>query len=235
MKKGKPMKRTIAGVMGALVMVLSLTSVAQVPNEGLANGIIVARQKNANLLKQFNWSCRTDMTENGNLQDLRINLVTMAPDGTLQKTLLNDQPGALPNGFFRRAIAENQRKQLEQYVGGVTGVVEQYTLPNPGAIVNFLSTAQVQPMTTPDGKTMLQVSGNNVITPGDTFAMTIDGKSLMPISIQVNTFYNGDPVTISGTFKSMKDGLNHLQYATVTIPSKNVTLMVHNYDYVANE
>jgi hypothetical protein len=33
----------------------------------------------------------------------------------------------------------------------------------------------------------------------------------------------------------MKSGLNHLQYATVTAPAKNLTVMIHNYDYVSNE
>ncbi|HUO09406.1 MAG TPA: hypothetical protein VM008_13950 [Phycisphaerae bacterium] len=228
------MKRTIAVVVGILAVVLTMTSLAQVANEGLANGIIVARQKNAALLKQYNWNCRTDMTENGNLQDLRINLVNMGPDGTLQKQLLSDQEGALPNGFLRKAAAENKRKELEQYVGGVMALVEQYTLPNPGAVVNFLSTAQVQPVTTA-GKTVLQINGSNVITPGDTFSMTIDGQSLQPVSIQVNTFYNGDPVTISGTFKSMKGGPNHLQYATVIAATKNLSVAVHNFDYVLND
>jgi hypothetical protein len=229
------MKRTIPMLAGVLSVLLSVLSLGQVPNENLANAIVAARQKNAVILKQYNWNCRTDITQNGALQDLRIDLVSMGPDGSLQKTVLNDQPGALPNGFIRRLIAQNQRKQLEQYIAGLTGVVEQYTLPNPGAVVNFLSTAQVQPMTTPDGKTVLQVNGSNVITTGDTFTMTIDGKSLLPISVQVNTSYNGDAVTISGTFKSMKGGPNHLQYVTVDDAAKNLTLMLHNYDYFLND
>ncbi len=229
------MKRTFAKSAALLALVLSLSSVAQVPNEGLANGIIAARQKNAALLKQFTWNCRTEMTTDGNLQDLRIELVNMNPDGTLQKTLLNDQEGVLPNGFFRHMIAENKRTQLEQYVAGLSGLVEQYTLPNPGAIVNFLSTAQIQPITTPAGKTVLQVTGNNVITPGDTFSMTIDGKSLLPLSLQITTFNNGDPVTIAGTFKAMKGGPNHLAYGVVNVASKNLPVTIHNYDYFAND
>jgi hypothetical protein len=45
---------------------------AQVANEGLANGIIAARQKNAALMKQYSWNCRTEVSENGTPKDTRI-------------------------------------------------------------------------------------------------------------------------------------------------------------------
>jgi hypothetical protein len=50
------MKRTIYSIipiLGLLMFSFSLTSVAQVPNEGIANMIIQARQKNSAQLKQY--------------------------------------------------------------------------------------------------------------------------------------------------------------------------------------
>lgn len=216
-------------------ILLPLTLVGQVQNENLANGILAARKKEATLLAFYNWNCRTEITQNGTLQDLRLDLVTCNPDGSLQRTLLNDQQGQLPNGFFRKMIAENQRKQVEKYVTDLRGLVDQYTLPSAGAVINFLASASVQPITTPSGQTMLQVVGSSVVIPGDSFIMTVDGRTLAPTSLQITTTYNGDPVTLTASFKAMRAGPNHLQFATVELPAKNVTVTIHNYDYVQND
>ncbi|MBX3358869.1 MAG: hypothetical protein KF745_10615 [Phycisphaeraceae bacterium] len=219
----------------AAALMLPLTALAQVRNEGLANGIVAARQKNATMLAQYNWNCRTEVLKGEAMQDLRIDLVNLGPDGQPQRTLLNDQQGRLPGGFFRKAIAEGQRKKLEKFAEGLGKLVDQYTLPAGGKVVEFLSQAQVQPITSPDGRSLLQVNGSGVVVPGDTFSMTLDGASLLPTSVQISTTFEGDQVTISATFKTMNSGLHHLQYATVEVPSKSLTVNIHNYDYVPND
>lgn len=228
------MNRIIPLLVGAMAMLIPLTSLAQVPNEGLANGIVAARQKNAALLRQYAWNCRTDIEKDEKMQDIRIDLVSFGPDGQLQRSLQNDQPGQLPGGFFRKRIAEDKRKELEAYVKGLAHLVEEYTLPGGGKVVAFLAQSQVQPITTPEGKTVLQVTGSSVVQDGDTFTMTVDGTTLLPISTQITTTFKEDQVTVSGTFKMNSARLNHLQYATVTVPSKNLTVNIHNYDYVLN-
>lgn len=219
----------------ALACLLPLTAGAQVKNENLANGIIEARQKNEAKLRAYDWNCRTEILENGRLQDLRIDLVSVGPDGELQRSLLNDQQGRMPFGFFRHAIAENQRKQVEKTVHELTRLVDKYTLASAGAVVNFLAEASVQPITTAVGTTVLQVHGNNVVVPGDSFSMTFDGKNLLPTQMLVTTFHDGNEVTVEASFRLLPSGLNHVQYVTATVPSKNISVTIHNYDYVSND
>ena len=76
---------------------------AQVPNEGLANSIIAARQKNAALMKQYSWSCRMEFLENGTIKDSRVDIVTYGPDGQLQYTSLSNQEAPLPAGSSESA------------------------------------------------------------------------------------------------------------------------------------
>lgn len=228
------MKRVLLVLVGAVSFLWPLAARAQVPNEGLANAVAAARQKNATLLSQYNWNCRTEVLKDGDTQDIRIDLMNLGPDGTVQRSLINDQPGRLPGGFLRKAVAENKRKELEEYVGGLGKLVDQYTLPGAGKMASFLVQAQVQPSTTPEGTTVLQVTGSSVVVPGDTFTTTLDGTKLVPKSIQITTTFKEEQVTVSATFRTTAAGLNHLQYATVTVPGKNITVNIHNYDYVPN-
>lgn len=217
-----------------VLALLPLTLLAQVPNEGLANGIIAARKKNAAALAGYNWNCRTEIDKDGKMQDIRIDLVNLGPDGTPQHALLNDQQGQLPGGFLRKRIAEGERKKAEKYVKELSSLVDQYTLPSAGAVINFIAGAKIQPITTAGGQSMLSLSGSGVVAPGDSFALTVNGGSLQPVSVQITTQYEGDSVSISATYRTMQSGLNHLQYATVTIPNKNISVNIHNYDYVPN-
>ncbi len=229
------MKRMNILVLCAAAMLLPLTVLAQVRNEGLANGIIAARQKQAALLRQYNWNCRTEIIENGKMQDLRIELVSYGPDGQLQHSLLNDEEGRLPIGLFRKAIAKGQRKQLEESVKKLGRLVDEYTLPSAGSVVNFLSAAQITPITTPEGGSVLQVHGLNVVKTGDSLTMTLDGKTLEPLQIQLSTPFEDSQVSVTASFRTLKSGLNHMQFATAEIASKGLTVMIHNFDYVPND
>ena len=226
------MKKIICLLIGVAALLSRLTLSAQIKNEGLAQGILAARQKDATLLKQYNWNSRVEVQHDEKTADIRLYLVSYGPDGELQRSLINDDPAKVPGGFFRRAVAEDKKKEMEKLIHHVGKLVDQYTLPTAGKVIDFISQAQISPLTSPEGKTILQLNGNNVVVPGDSFAMTVDGTTLRPISLQITTTYEDSQVTVSATFHTGAAGLNHLQFATVLLPDKGLTINIHNYDYV---
>lgn len=228
------MKRRIYPLIGLLIFACPVTSVAQVPNEGIANMVIQARQKNSAQLKQYSWTSRIELTQNGMVQDTRIYQVSYGPDGAQQQTLLNDQSAQLPMGFLRRAIAENQRQQTEQYIADLRALVDQYTLPSVGAVINFISQTNIQGGKAPDGSPILQMTGNNVISAGDTFYLAVSATTFQTRRVQISTTYQGDQVTVTATFTTLPSGLTYPQYVDVEVPDKQLSLLVQNYDYFQN-
>jgi len=204
---------------------------AQVANEGLADKIIAAHKANAALLKQYSWSSRTELLDTGTVKDTRIDLVSFGPDGQLQRTIVNDQSAPLPNGFLRRRVAENERDRVERYMTGLGALFDQYASPSAGKIIDFMSTAQIS---APDGNGILQLTGGGLIQPADSITLSIDAKTRQATRIVINTMYNGDTVQVTATFVKLPSGLTHLQYAEVTVPDKNMSLQVHNFDYNSN-
>ena len=75
--------------------------------------ITEARKANARLMHQYSWHSRTELIENGEVRDMRLELVQYGPDDRLQRIVENEQGASLPFGFIRRAIAENKRKEIE--------------------------------------------------------------------------------------------------------------------------
>jgi hypothetical protein len=202
---------------------------AQVANEGLANQIIAARQRNAALMKQYSWNCRTEVSENGTPKDTRIDTVTFGPDGQPQHTLLNDQSNPLPRGFVRRRIAEREREEMEEFLKSLRTFLHQYTLPTAGAVINFISSTSI-PALGPGG--LLQLSGSSVVVPGDTVSLSIDAPTRQTRRMTVMTFFQGDEVTVTATFKTLTSGLNYAAYIQLNVPDKNLTVLIQNYDYI---
>ncbi|HUK82654.1 MAG TPA: hypothetical protein VLZ12_08505 [Verrucomicrobiae bacterium] len=223
------MKKLFLFAAGVLALCWPQLGRAQVKNEGLANQIIAARQKNAALMKQYSWNSRIEILDNGAVKDIRIDQVMYGPDGQLQRTTLNDQPAAMPHGFLRRRIAEKEKEKMEKYLKGLNALLDQYTLPTAGQIINFISTATIS---APDANGMLTITGNNVIKPGDTMTMTIYAPTRQPRSMSFMTFFESDAVNVSATFKTLNNGLNYMAFGEAEVTMKNLSLQVQNYDYI---
>ncbi len=214
----------------------SLGVAAQVPNEGLANRIVAARRSNADILRQYTWNCRTELmnTNEDKVLDIRIDQVQYGPDGNLQRTELNNQSFSHPRGFLRRIVAASQQQQLEQYLKGLRSLLDEYTLPTAGKVIDFMAGAKVQFTQDPDGMALLLMQGSNVVVPGDSLSMWADASTHKLRKIQISTSYEGGSATVTASFKTLPSGLNFMSLAEVALPDKNISLTVHNYDYVPN-
>jgi hypothetical protein len=204
---------------------------AQSPPPAVTNvtvRITEARKANAALMRQYSWTSRTEVIDQGQVKDLRIDTVNYGPDGQLQRSTMNDQSAPLPMGFLIRRIAEIERQKVEQYLGGLRGLLEQYTLPTAGNVQDFMNRAKA---TGPDASGLFEMTGQNVVSPGDTFTLFVDPATRHPRKVQVSTTFQGDPVSLTATFKTLPTGLNHVAYAEVTVPAKQLSVQVQNFDY----
>jgi hypothetical protein len=151
------------------------------------------------------------------------------PDGQFQRNNLSDQTAQVRGLFLRHLIAAVDKKQLEQYLTGLRGLLEQYTLPGAGGVQEFLNRSVASG---PDGQGLYQVTGRNVLQPGDVFTLWFNPSTRHPTRIEVSTTFQGEPVTLSATFRTIQpSGLNHVEFANVNAPAKQVNVQISNYNY----
>ncbi|MGD1074757.1 MAG: hypothetical protein ABR903_01560 [Thermodesulfovibrionales bacterium] len=232
MEKGKSAMKMLLTILGGLIVVGLPQAVhsqsALSADANAAVQIAEARKANAALMRQYTWNSRTEIIDQGQVKDTRIELVNCAPDGQLQRSLLNDQSAPMPRGFLRRDIAEKKKKELEQYLTGLRGLLEQYTLPTTGKILDFMMSARTMG---PDANGSLQMTGQNVVMPGDSLTMWIDARTRHPRRIQVNTTFQGDPVELTATFNTLPSGLNYVAYSEAMVLAKQLSVQMQNFDY----
>lgn len=221
-------KLSAAGIAFAGILAFAGVAQAQSGNVNAAVQITNARKANATLMRQYTWNSRTEIIENGEVKDIRIELVNYAPDGQLQRSLINDQGSRMPFGFVRRAIAEAKKKRLEEYLAGLRGLIEQYTLPTVGKVLDFMNQATTSG---PDAAGLFRMTGNSVIVPGDNFTVWTDARTRQTRRVQVNTFFQGDMVNVTGTFETIPSGLTYMSYAEATVAAKGLSVQVQNFNY----
>jgi hypothetical protein len=182
-------------------------------------------------MKQYSWQSRTELIDKGKVADTRIEMVSYGPDAQLQRTLLNDEASSLPRGFLRRRIAERERERVQKYLVGLRGLLDSYTLPTQGKMLDFVTAAQIQ---APDGNGLLQLVGSSVVVPGDTLTLTIQAATRQTRKLTITTTFEGDQVTATASFKTLASGLNHLEFGEVEVPAKEMKLQLHNFNYNQN-
>jgi hypothetical protein len=197
-------------------------------NMQMAAQISEARKANAALMRQYTWNSRTEVIENNEIKDTLIELVNYTPDGMLVRSVLNDQKAPLPMGFLRRAIAEDERKKLEEYLTDVRGLLEQYANPTEGKILDFLNQATTSG---PDSAGLFEMTGRNVMVPGDIFSMWTDARTRHTRKIQVTTNYKGDPANLTATYQTLSSGLTYMAFAEITVPTRQLRVQVQNFNY----
>jgi hypothetical protein len=186
-----------------------------------------ARAANDALMRQYTWISRTEMIDRGQVKDVRIEAVTYGSGGRLQRSVVNDETARVPVGVLRRHVAEHERQKVEEYVAGLRSLLEDYTLPRAGQVQNFMTTATASP----DSGGLYKLTGRNVVLPGDSFAVWVDPTTRQGQKVHVSTSFDGDAVTLTATFKTLPGGLNHVAYAEVTVPTRQISIQVQNFDY----
>ena len=217
---------------GLIAVGWSQISLAQSQSTGanMAAQISEVRKANAGLMRQYTWESRTELIEEGSIKDIRIEALSYSPDGQLQRSLVKDQGTPLPESLLGGLIAEKRKERLEAYVKGLRDLLEQYALPTEASVLNFMNQPTTT-MTLPDAYGLILITGSGVNLPGDSLSLWIEALTRRTRKVQVNTFYEGEAVKLTATFKTLASGLNYVAYADVTIPGKLFTVQVQNYDY----
>lgn len=233
--------RLITSVFTVILAGATLTpAAAQTATTGSADRAVqIAQTRRANgaLMHHFAWNSRVEVVINGQVKDTKIEQLSYDSSGQLQTLLLNDQKASrtylpTPIGFLRKAIAEDKEKEMVAFLTGLKGMLGQYTLSTAGKILDFMTTATA---TGPNANGLLQLTGNNVVVPGDNLTLLVNPWTQHVTQMMVNTSFQGAPAQLTATFETLpgpvNGGLNYVSFAEVTVPSKQLSVQVQNYNF----
>jgi hypothetical protein len=117
---------------------------------------------------------------------------------------------------------------VEEYLVGLRSLLEQYTLPSEGKMLAFMNQAATSG---PDANGLFEMTGQNVVYPGDALSVWFDARTRQTRRIQVTTVFQGDQVDLTATFKTLKSGLTYMSFGEEIVPAKQMSVQVQNFDY----
>ena len=226
----------LATGLGTIVLGLSALAFAQEqdspgqepPNKAvLATEINDGRKRNAAQMQNYAWNTRTEIKMDGEVKSVKVELIRFTPEGELQKAMVSDSnEGAKKPRGVRGRVASKKKKGMQEWAGELGKLLQQYSLPTPGSILDFLDQATVRRT-----GNMVNLTGENVIQQGDYMAILVDSKSNQLKLITVKTSLDGDAVDVQITSENLDDGLSYTARQVVKVPAMKVELIVENYDF----
>jgi hypothetical protein len=218
---------TSGAVLASIATPARLT--AQNPNAGqMAEAYAQNAQANGKLMHQYTWQMRVSLTYKGTAEAPQLYQMNWAPDGTLQKTLISAPPEEKKEHGVRKHVEESDIASLKAYLDSLVDLTKRYTTPSPGTMMNFYSAAVMTPA--PGGGVAATESG--FLQPGDKATFTLDSSTHQPTSFAFSTTLEGDAVSGSVIYGSVPGGPNYASQTSVSVPSKQIALVLENFNYV---
>jgi hypothetical protein len=212
----------------ALSMAFAMPTRAQTPNPGMAANAYAARAKeNAGLMQKYTWKMRIQFVSKG--EDKPAVLYQMNySNGQLQKTLLTapEKPGGRQHGIKHR-MEEKKLAEFKQWVEDLTSLIKRYMTPSPGAVMDFYSKATFSPM--PSGNVKATEMG--FIQPGDTATYWVNPATHKPVQYTFTTSLEGDAVHCTVQFADIPHGPQYASTIHVSVPARQISATVTQFDY----
>lgn len=184
-------------------------------------------------LRNYEWVETTVVTVNGEEKSSSQKNCYYGVDGTLEKVPL---PGATqaeePRGPLRRAIAENKKEEMTEYMQSAVSLIHSYIPPDPAAIQNSINSGNLAVNVVNPGQEV-QLQFKNYLKTGDVLGADIELATNRLMGLQVNSYLNdpSDTVSLDVTMGVLPDGTIYEQEATLTAPAKNIVVTVQNSGY----
>jgi len=203
-----------------------------------------AQQQNKEVLRSYTWTSRTEIRLKGESKNVKLEQAGYDLDGNLQKTEIGgtgeEEQQEASGGRRRRGgrakdrIVEKKKAELAEEMQALGALVASYGQLSAEEMQAFAASATVG-----EGEGDLagtvRIGGGAIKQPGDEMTVWIDPQTLMMRRLEIRTFYEENPVSLTAEFQSVANGPTYQARATLQYPERELELIVENSDYEAVE
>jgi hypothetical protein len=165
------------------------------------------------------------------VKDVRWAAVQYDDKGQLQRTTIADpdpppvQPGA--KAPKPKTIDPKKSEEIKGLLGGLAQLVRYYSYLTPDQTQIFAQRCTLAP--DPNGG--FQLEGGDLIVKGDHLILRVDADTFLMRQLNIETSYNGKPVTIIVSFTMLSDGVAYPSLVDLLYPAKEAEVIVKNLNY----
>jgi len=193
----------------------------------MASQYAATAKQNATLMRQYTWQMRIELTLKGEPKPAQLYQMRFDVDGKPQKTLLSAPAEEGKKRGIRGRIRENKIEDFKEWADQLGDLVKDYLAPTPGNMMDFYAKAAYA--NAPDGT--VQVSTVNFLQQGDKATFFLDPKTQAPVRFLFETVLDEDAVSGQVDFAQVAGGPQYAARLQVTVPKREVTAKIENFNY----
>ena len=216
------------------IVVLTMLAAPALPAQEAKQKLVAAQKANAAAARQFTWTSRTELKLKGESKSVKLDQVRYDANGQVVKTPIDtgaqQQQQQPSGGRLKQKIVAKKKEEFGEMIKGLAALVTSYAHMSQDKLQAFSQSASFKEGQGQDAGT-IQISGQPAIVPGDSLTVWADKSTMLFRRIAITTSYDKDPVSVACTYATGPGGLSYMAKATLDYPSKNVQVIVDNYNY----
>jgi len=205
----------------------SMRAQAQDP-AAMAKQYAESAKLNAEMMTQYSWKMRVELTLDKETKPAQIYQLRYDADGKLQKTQVTATEEVKKKRGIRGKIQKGKIEDFKEWTEQVVELLKDYMAPSPGTMMDFYSKAA---MSSAEGGTV-QMSATGFLTKEDKATFWIDKETGTPVRYQFVTTLDGDSIEGNVEFQRVTDGPQYPARVTVSVPAREVTAKIEQFDFV---
>ena len=221
----------ISMMIGAIALAASIPAIAQivdVQQKLAAVKQVVALNKQS--LLQYQWWETTQMTLDGDPKPPTQNLCQYGPGEQVVKTPIGAPPPPPSGGRLKQRIIERKKKEMQEYMTEVKGVLSMYVPPDPQRMQQAYQAGKLS--LNPVGG-LMDLVFRDYAQPGDQMTLTFDSAAVKVLSLSINTYMGQtkDAVTLQVQMATLPDGTNYVQQTVLNATAKKLVVTTTSSNY----
>ena len=224
------MKSRLALILACLCFVTGGPLAQGLPDPSkMAVQISEKRAENRREMREYSWTRRTEIANQGEPQLTKLELVRFDIDGRMQATTVSEQkPEMRSRRGVRGRIQKSVQEQKQDWFRDLNGLLQQYSLGSTPEVIDFLESATFGRGDRPG---TVRILGANVVKRGDELTMVIDADTKEILVTKVQTHLGEDNVIMETNHDRLPSGLGYQARSIIRVPSKEVRMTVENFNY----
>jgi hypothetical protein len=226
----------LARLVAVLVVALPMVATGQDPSaQERVTALKQSLERSQLLLRQYEWIETTVVTMKGEEKSRTQKRCYYGADGKIQKVDVSAPPpppsGRQPRGI-RRAVIENKKEELTDYMRSAVGLVHQYVPPDTTRIQAASAAGKMSIHPGPAGQST-RVQFADYLKPGDSLGVSMDLATNQVRGLTVASYLDSpeDPVALDVRMSALPDGAVYAAQTVVDAKAKGLQVTVENSGY----
>jgi hypothetical protein len=201
--------------------------------------IRAVESENHKALAEYTWQEQETTLIKGKVEHQRLFEVQLGPDGQLRRTPLDLPEENLSRsekeGGMREWITQKKKHALMTYAQEMKQIAEIYARADPESLRLAYERGDIANEPSPPGNGIKKLSIRNYVKAGDLVTVAVNQQNEIQ-TLEASSYLTDakEPVHILVEFVKSRDGLNHVDAITATVPKRNFSLVMHNLTYEHN-